>query len=425
MTDDLNVQKKDETPMGPRENGFGNQISDTPQKSPLEEASSTPDSAPETPGLGVSQNQDIAEPQDSPSDQTPSEETAQAPDTDEFLKSILDEKNPPAEPAPSADSQPVSSEPPKTAETPIVPELHDAPAQNDNSMGLNQPTPPEAPTPQALTPETPAPGDSALPQPPDLSTPDTGMAQEAPIAQSPNEPPQEPKIKDEIGNLDGIVSSQKDNPDKPASSDIFSAPKNPGTPKSSSLKLILFVGVALIVVAAGYIGISKLFSKPSTTTDLTSLSGQTSVAEITQSATAAIATPDQQRKEDLKTIQQALLNYYAAHGQYPIAAEIVMLGTSGNILEKELVPSYLNKIPADPIATKNYAYKSDGTTFILSAVLDDATDSEGVVEGGLTLYKVTNSTTTTQAASSTGTTDSSSSVDNASSSTLPTSATGL
>lgn len=370
-------------------------LSATPQKSPLEESAGPAAIAPTTPSQletlkpepvvpdegenpAVSNQQESAG-VDAVSDRELATAPTAAPDTDEFLKSIL---NP---------TTPVNSATPVTSIAPEVP-------QTNPSEPI---TPPEP---------TPASGLISQEQPPDFSPmPSSSIMGEREPSQiepsqiTPVPPETDNKIKDSINNLDSIVSPQTNNPEgigQPAAPDVISAmQKNPSQKPRSGKLVILFVA-AVIIAIAGYVVYSMIFGK--TTTPTSTLT--------TVSKTVVSLTNDQLRKQDIGKLQDALLNFAAGSGgTYPVSDTLTLLSTSGNILEKELVPTYLDKIPVDPDATKNYAYKSDGKTFVVSAVLDDKTDSDAVIQNSLAIYQLTQNkaaatTTTSATATATATT---------------------
>jgi hypothetical protein len=89
----------------------------------------------------------------------------------------------------------------------------------------------------------------------------------------------------------------------------------------------------------------------------------------------------------LKAIETALLRYKTDHSNsLPVSVAIERLDSSSSVLVQALVPLYLSTMPKDPNTSKYYGYKSDGTTYQLSAVLDNTTDSEGTKSGSLNLY---------------------------------------
>jgi len=348
----------------------------------LEPTLSTPESAdtsePEKPESDIPEAPATPEPLSSSSPSSPSSsqadgegsETAKAPDTDEFLRSILDEK------------------PDVQASTPEGPNAgaSEESAAADQAVDQSEPPAPSAPLPIS--------DESAL----------DGNREQA------------PKIKDEISGLDQITgpsdeSEADDNGSsktKTIASDIFSAVTKPAASKSNSLRLVILVLIALVVAIGGYILFTKFFGKFSSKNQTSTTSVFTPSAEDTTTAKVSL---DDQRKSDLHAIQEALINYFAAQTKYPVSEKLVLLNTPGNILEKELVPTYINKLPVDPVSTKSYGYKSDGKTFTLTAVLDNANDPDVTLEGGLPLFKVTPSTVFEDTKSVTSTTGVSSSSD--------------
>lgn len=104
---------------------------------------------------------------------------------------------------------------------------------------------------------------------------------------------------------------------------------------------------------------------------------------------------DQQRKNDLAQIKSALEEYFTDTQKYPISKEVSKISEATSVVYKALVPKYLEEMPADPAApTKYYGYKSaDGTSFELTAVLDNTGDSEGIKRGNYTFYVLTNNST--------------------------------
>lgn len=341
-----------------------------PSKSPLEkkvEASPPPAPDPVTPPPPVAPPIPQQDSTLSPNAQ-PTEEPVKAPDTDDFIQSILSNSTPPStqsspEPQPSVEQQPVPPQPNKAEEPPTVELKNEMPEQ---TQGMNQPS--------------------------------------APSFNMPPEP----------------------NGGKPVANDVVAAMQSKGPAKSSSLKVIIVPAIVLIVGLGAYLAYSKMSSTtPVSTTDIT-----TPVADLSEpftpsaldantepAATEAVAlTGDAKRKADLFTIQGYLKDYQAQEGTYPVATTLTILKT-GNILETELAKlSY--QLPIDPDTTKSYAYKSDGQTFTLTAILEDNTDPEGIMEGGLYIFKVTPDTIK-PASSTASSLDTSSTVDTAAEATIP------
>lgn len=99
-------------------------------------------------------------------------------------------------------------------------------------------------------------------------------------------------------------------------------------------------------------------------------------------------TPDEQRKADLLTIAAALEKYKTAKGSYPISNGRERTDQLTSVLQLNLIPTYITKIPADSVVTKYYDYSSDGVTYELSAVLDSTTDTGGVMVGNKMIYTI-------------------------------------
>ena len=170
------------------------------------------------------------------------------------------------------------------------------------------------------------------------------------------------------------------------------------SPKSSwwliiTLVVVLFLGVLIFASWQGWIslgGIDKLWNRTATT----------SVPTATTVDTANLN--DKTRKSDLTALKVALKGYYQAQQSYPEAAIMQKTSDTTSVLSA-LIPTYIATLPVDPLSpTYYYGYKSDGKTFELTAVLEDATDPAGIQVGTLYLYKVTDisvetpSTTTTE-----------------------------
>jgi hypothetical protein len=285
-------------------------------------------------------------------------ETAKVPDTDEFLKSILEDHPQPSQEAP-ATSQ-VNEPPASDMPAPEAPPEQFVPMDQANEMPSQPSEFPTAPAPTLQPDAQPAPAE------PSSMGGASGFD------------------KTDMSSVDGISSAPPEQPTIPVENSDQQMPDV--KPAASPTKLIILIVVAAILVIGGYLAYTMLFSTKKSTDNS---SGTTATATSTASAFA----DDESRKLDLIDIQQALLNYYAGTGQYPIASTMIYLNTAGNVVEKALVPAYFAALPTDPASpTKNYAYKSDGKTFSLTSVLDNAADPDGVPEAGLTLYKVTQAT---------------------------------
>ena len=82
---------------------------------------------------------------------------------------------------------------------------------------------------------------------------------------------------------------------------------------------------------------------------------------------------DSRRKQDLKTIAEALELYYNDEAYYPL--ELIWGGSLANPDDASLI--YLQKIPNDPLSNRSYCYdRSDENTFIIYTNLENPNDSE-------------------------------------------------
>lgn len=172
----------------------------------------------------------------------------------------------------------------------------------------------------------------------------------------------------------------------------------PAGPKSS---LPLIIVLAILIVLGGLFfaswmgwitlfGLEKLWtgSKPTTP-----------VVEQTEPPVSNVNVNDAKRKEDLANLKTALKAYYTAKQSYPVAATTEK--TLDSVALKVLVPDYIAALPVDPSSpTYYYGYKSDGTTFELTCILEDTNDPAGITSGTNFLYHVTSETTETPSTSS-------------------------
>lgn len=102
---------------------------------------------------------------------------------------------------------------------------------------------------------------------------------------------------------------------------------------------------------------------------------------------------DAQRKADLRQMQNALELYFNDKSVYPVSSGGVIVGcgncngapsscTWNSQSEfRDTVPSscgttYMKKLPKDPVATQNYYYWSDGTSYKLYACLENTRDQK-------------------------------------------------
>lgn len=155
-------------------------------------------------------------------------------------------------------------------------------------------------------------------------------------------------------------------------------PSDKGQKQGSNKKMLVLAGIVILVIVGAY-----FFSFNSNSQETESLTTNL------ETPTAQAFPNDTTRKSDLTKIKTALNQYKQAKGSYPVSAKTIFISEPGNIVSQSLVPTYLNILPTDPDSSRKYGYKSDGATFTLTAVFDNANDSSVVVENGLSLYKLT------------------------------------
>lgn len=103
---------------------------------------------------------------------------------------------------------------------------------------------------------------------------------------------------------------------------------------------------------------------------------------------------DSRRKADLSQIQKAVETYYQDNGSYPSSSSVVLplyrittrsdVGTTTVEWGTSWSP-YMNLLPKDPSASKNYVYYSAGQSYYLYASLDrgslDPQSCQGMING--------------------------------------------
>lgn len=99
-----------------------------------------------------------------------------------------------------------------------------------------------------------------------------------------------------------------------------------------------------------------------------------------QPVTSAATARDAQRLKDLQELQKALQSYKSSVGSYPVTNGFEQTRSSESLFSA-LVPNYLFEMPVDPLNNSYYyAYSSDGTSYTLRAVAEDAKAS-GAIAG--------------------------------------------
>lgn len=288
----------------------------------------------DNPQLTQNQPQDLGEP-------------AKTPDTDEFLKSILSDQD---------NSQEA-----------------EAAVGNDTAKPTGDYSQSEA---------------ADVPTETNPVMPTTSLNNKAPIDSQSGQEGQEKTTTGGV-SIDSISGAEP----QPADNDDMIKANQP-KPKSSPIKIILAVVLAIAVVAVGYF-VYKILFPPETQTDTSSyydtLPQEVEYGSLQDEKTGGAdiyATDDEQRKADLGKIKEALLDYYAGKGSFPVSENLILL-TADNILEAELVPTFISFLPEDPNMSRSYGYKSNGASFTLTAVLDDATDPEITLQDGKAIYNLT------------------------------------
>lgn len=361
---------------------------DAPTKSPLEQSANSGNAG--QPNPVASSAMPEAAPQEMgstppPPPENPQDETASVPDTDKFLESILENNN----------SNTANTPSPEEAVQPIADNNPAGPASEGVNVAVNDN--------QANLAENP-------------TQPSPVPSERSEIPAVPSQEGEAPKIKDDIRGLDTVMNgiTPPNEPSKPISDNPVGAMQ---AQKSSggSMKLILIIVLVIALGAAAYYVYTIMFNGQMVPTSPDSSSEVGLTSPLADTGTTVAMTNDDTRKQDLAQIHVALKSYYSATGKYPLAMERVPLNTANNILEKELVMAgYITAIPADPDQTKYYAYKSDGVTFSLTALLDSTTDPEAKLEGTMAIYEISqdsivttdpNSVTTSSDMTETGTID--------------------
>ncbi len=85
---------------------------------------------------------------------------------------------------------------------------------------------------------------------------------------------------------------------------------------------------------------------------------------------------DTKRKTDITTVRKGLEEYYVSNNAYPVSASATVISSALADLSTGAAP-ILKNIPADPKNTSpfQYLYTSDGTTYTLTACLENDQDN--------------------------------------------------
>lgn len=274
----------------------------------------------------------------------------------------------------------------------------------------------------------PTPSDNSTPPTPPLPPVENTVATPE-VTNFPVEPsvPSEQPLAKSIDNIDAYSPQPVEQmpppppiPPLPTGSDIPATEEQyiqtPEDQPHKSLLWPILIVVILILLIAGAIGGWAFYSqkqnnKTATTNniDLDSSTGQpvnTSPTTDTNNSAnttatndlATIAGRDSQRKDDLKMIGLFLEAYKTKNGAYPISPSISKLNEPNTVVSA-LVPTYAPSLPTDPSnASSYYGYTSvDGTSYKITASLEDLSDPSGIQTGNYNIYTVTNLSTDTSA----------------------------
>lgn len=150
-------------------------------------------------------------------------------------------------------------------------------------------------------------------------------------------------------------------------------------------------GFTIVVLAVvWFTWLSDIFLKPAVNTN-TNANINTNSNINTNLIPQEALDRDTQRKADLETIQDALERYKLAEGKYPVASERDRTNKDGNVLQIELLnKGHLLTLPVDPLDPQYYyGYLSaDGTTYELTAVLENTADPDGILVNNFYLYQL-------------------------------------
>lgn len=133
--------------------------------------------------------------------------------------------------------------------------------------------------------------------------------------------------------------------------------------------------------------IPAAFVSASASSQPTSTSGSSSTSTSPTSTDSTVASRDSQRKSDLSKIASALDRYFLIYDSYPKADKTEKTGIETSKIYSALVPNYLAEMPLDPDPNKYYyGYESDSSSYRLSAVLENTSDSDGRKVGSYFIY---------------------------------------
>lgn len=134
--------------------------------------------------------------------------------------------------------------------------------------------------------------------------------------------------------------------------------------KSIYFQLVALLGIALLIAAVLYVGL-RFWQEREARGQFATGEAQTDSQTEDFSQIQQQASLDQQRKNDIATINSVLKTFYLKEKKAPDSL-------------KELVPDPLKKLPTDPATKKEYSYNpaQDKQSWQLSATLSNGTKFE-------------------------------------------------
>src|SRR3989338_6644730 len=222
-----------------------------------------------------------------------------------------------------------------------------------------------------------------------------------PAQTSPVSPVENNILKDKLDSIPQLPRKENDAPfPPPGSVQTLPAAKTKG--KNGLIGAIV---VVIVMAGAGYfflgtsqgrsiIGLAPKDNVNLLTTPLTTDSNTgTPTFSDTVTNTLMTAERDSQRKQDLASIKMYIDQYYTKKNKYRVDPIIEKIGDTSSIIYQALIPNITSAIPDDPWANDYgywYGYKSvDGSSYDLTARLEDATDPSGKQEDLYYIYRIT------------------------------------
>ncbi|MEX2159723.1 MAG: glycosyltransferase family 39 protein [Dehalococcoidia bacterium] len=90
-----------------------------------------------------------------------------------------------------------------------------------------------------------------------------------------------------------------------------------------------------------------------------------------------VGSRDQQRKDALAAVAEALATYRDRHGTYPVSRGLQSLCRYQDLDAGCKLLEVLDPLPRDPVNSGDYYYESDGTSFVIYAILEEVPGDRG------------------------------------------------